>query len=299
MFWRVDSMKGLIKYIVKVFRRLIPDKLYIQRRYYKRFHKKCNLDNPVTYNEKLQWLKLYNRKQEYTKMVDKYDVKQYVSKLIGSEYIIPTLGVWDRFDDIDFDKLPNQFVLKCTHDSGGVIIVKDKKTFDKERARKKINSSMRFNYYWNGREWPYKNIKPRIIAEQYMVDDSGYELKDYKFFCFNGTPKCMLIATDRTDVNKETRFDYFDMDFNFLPFEWVYKNSHKKLVKPLAFDEMKEIAKTLSINIPHVRVDLYEVKGKVYFGELTFFHQGGMAPFKPQKWDVKLGEWIELPIEKN
>ena len=257
--------------------------------------KRLDIENPQTYNEKLQWLKLYDRKPIYTLMVDKYEVKKYVANIIGEEYIIPTLGVWDRFDDIDFSRLPNQFVLKCTHDSGGLVICKDKSQFDISAAKKKINKCLKHNYYYFNREWPYKNVKPRIIAEQYMVDESGYELKDYKFFCFNGIPKAMFIATDRSDPNEDTKFDFFDMDFNHLPFTNGHPNAKHEIAKPSKFCDMKTLAARLSRDMPQIRVDLYNINGKIYFGELTFFHWSGMVPFVPEEWDYKFGEWLQLP----
>lgn len=271
------------------------DKEYLERKYRAIFHKKLDLDNPSTFNEKLQWLKLYDRKPEYTTMVDKYAAKKYVADRIGEEHIIPTLGVWDKFDDIDFDALPNQFVLKCTHDSGGLVIVKDKATFDKKAAKKKIEKSLKTDYYLSGREWPYKNVPRRIIAEKYMVDESGYELKDYKFFAFDGFAKAMFIATDRQTEGEETKFDFYDMDFNHLPFTNGHPNATTEIRRPQSFNEMKELAEKLSEGIPEVRVDFYDINGQVYFGELTLFHWSGMVPFKPEEWDKRFGEWIKLP----
>lgn len=273
--------------------RVLPDSLYIQIYYFMRFKRLCNLNNPKTYNEKLQWLKLNDKNPDYINMVDKYEVKEYVRKIIGEEYIIPTLGVWENFDEIDFEKLPNKFVLKCTHDSEGLVIVKDKNQLDIDSAREKINTALKYNFYYIGREWPYKNIKPRIIAEQYMEDDVYGELRDYKFFCFNGEPKAMFIATDRGEGT--TKFDYYDLDFNHLDIVQHYPNSSKKIDKPLQFDKMLEISEILSKNMPHVRVDFYEVNGKLYFGELTFYHFSGFMPFTPCKWDDIFGSWIELP----
>ena len=270
----------------------LPDKVYIELYYLAQFKHFCNLKDPRTYNEKINWLKLNDRNPEYTKMVDKYEAKKYVEDIIGKEYIIPTLGIWNNFDDIDFDKLPNQFVLKCTHDSEGVVIVKDKSKFDKNQARKKINKSLKCNFYYIGREWPYKNIQPRIIAEEYMEDDKYKELRDYKFFCFNGVPKAMFVASDR-GIGK-TKFDYYDMNFNNLNIIQHYPNSMNKIEKPKNFDKMIELAKILSKNLIHVRVDFYEVNGKVYFGELTFYHFSGFQPFIPSKWDYKFGEWLEI-----
>lgn len=254
--------------------------------------KRLNLKNPQTFNEKLQWLKLYDRNPEYTKMVDKYEVRKYISDKIGEEYLIPLLGVWDSFDEIDFDKLPDQFVLKCTHDSGGLVICRDKSKLDINKARKTINKCLKKNFYKFTREWPYKNVKPRIIAEKFMVDESGTELKDYKFFCFDGTVKALFIATDRP---YDTKFDFFDSDFNHLDIRHGHPNSNRELSKPKGFDEMIKLSQILSKGMAHVRVDLYDINGKIYFGELTFFHHGGLVPFDPPKWDEIFGEWLTLP----
>ena len=187
---------------------IIPDRLYLKWLFRLKMGKKLDLDNPRTFSEKLQWLKLYNRKPEYTQMVDKYEAKRYVAGIIGEEYIIPTLGVWDRVEDINFDQLPNQFVLKCTHDSGGIVICSDKSKLDINAAKKKLKRSLTRDFYAQNREWPYKNVKRRIIGEEYMVDESGYELKDYKWFCYNGEPKALFIATDRGLEGEETKFDF-------------------------------------------------------------------------------------------
>lgn len=252
-----------------------------------------NLDNPHTYNEKLQWIKLFDRNPLYTTLVDKAAVKEYVTSIIGEEYIIPTLGIWKRFDDINFDELPNQFVLKCTHDSGGLVICKDKKNLNLQQARQKINKSLDTNYYLIGREWPYKNVPRQIIAETYMEDSNTHELRDYKFFCFDGTPKALFIATDRQN-RKEPYFDFFDMDFKHLPMKHGHPNAPSIPEKPVCFELMKELSAKLSKGLKEVRVDLYEVDGKVYFGELTFFHHAGMVPFEPVEWDRIFGDWIVL-----
>ena len=271
----------------------ISDKLYLKMVYRIKIGKKLNLDNPQTYNEKLQWIKLYDRNPEYTQMVDKCEAKKYVASIIGEEYIIPTLGVWNNANNIDFDALPNQFVLKCTHDSGGLVICKDKTKLNKNAAVNKLNSCLKHNFFWGMREWPYKNVKPRIIAEQFMVDDSG-ELRDYKFFCFDGEVKALFIASDRTK-NVETKFDFFDENYNHLPITNGHPNAEVLPEKPKCFEEMKIIASNLSKGIPHVRVDLYEVNGRVYFGEMTYSHWGGMTPFDPEEWDYTFGSWINLP----
>ena len=199
--------------------------------------KKLNLKDPKTFNEKLQWLKLYDRNPKYTQMVDKHEVKNYVASRIGSEYIIPTLGVWDKFEDIDFDSLPNQFVLKCTHDSGGLVICKNKSDLDIDATKRKINKCLKKNYYWHGREWPYKNLRPRIIAEQYMEDTSTKELRDYKFFCFDGEVKALFIASDRQVKGEETKFDFFDMEYNHLPFTNGHPNARVMPEKPKGFEK--------------------------------------------------------------
>ena len=287
-----------LKSILKKCSNILTDKAYIKLEYFRRLHKFPNLKNPKTFNEKLQWLKLYDRKPIYTTMVDKYEAKKYVADIIGEEYIIPTIGAWDKFEDIDFDALPDQFVLKCTHDSGGLAICRDKSKFDIKKARNKINKSLKRNYYWANREWPYKDVKPRIIAEKYMVDESGYELKDYKFFCFNGEMKLLFVAKDRGLETEETKFDFFDEDFNHLPLTNGHPNSEPPYFKPDNFDEMKELAEKLSENIPQLRVDFYNINGKIYFGELTFFHWSGLMPFDPPEWDLKIGEFIKLPEKK-
>jgi len=273
------------------------DEKYLKYKFKLVFGKELNLKNPQTFSEKLQWLKIYDRKPIYTTMVDKYEAKKYVADIIGKEYIIPTLGVWNKFEDIDFDKLPSQFVLKCTHDSGGLVICRDKSKFDYKFAKKKINKSLKRNYFWQGREWPYKNVKPRIIAEKYMIDNKTQELRDYKFFCFNGEPKMLFIASDRQNPKEETKFDFYDIDFNHLPFINGHPNSNKHIDKPETFDEMVRLAAILSKDIPHVRVDFYEIAGKLYFGELTFSHWSGFMPFQPPEWDKIIGDWLILPSE--
>ena len=272
----------------------INDETYLKLCYRGVFSKKLNLENPQTFNEKLQWLKLYDRKPEYTTMVDKYAVKKYVADKIGEEYIIPTLGVWNNFDDIDFDKLPNQFVLKCTHDSGGLVICKDKSKLDIKAAREKINKSLKRNFYYLGREWPYKDVPPRIIAEKYMENRDTKDLRDYKFFCFDGVPQVLFIATDRQSEGEETKFDFFDMDFKHLDLINGHPNSNISIDCPNNFDKMKYLARILSKGIPQLRVDFYEINGRTYFSELTFSHWSGMVPFEPEEWDYKLGQWIKL-----
>lgn len=281
----------------RVFSRFIHDeRLYIKLDYLSGMKHFPDLDNPKTFNEKLQWLKLHDKHDEYTLLVDKYEVKKYVEKVLGNKFIIPTIGVWDKFDDIDFEQLPNQFVLKTTHDSGGVVVVKDKAKLDYKSAKKKLEKSLSRNYYYEHREYPYKNVKPRIIAEKFMVDESGTELKDYKFFCFNGEVKFLFVATDRPF---DTRFDFFDVEFKHLPFRQGHPWAKKGIKKPENFEEMKRIASILSKNISHVRVDLYNINGQIYFGEMTFFHFAANTPFEPACWDEKIGKYLKLPCEKD
>lgn len=277
----------------------MSDERYLKLMFKDRMGYKLNLKNPKTFNEKLQWLKIHNRRPEYTKMVDKYEAKLYVAEKLGEEYIIPSLGVWDKFDDIDFDGLPDKFVLKCTHDSGGLVVCRDKSKLDKEAAREKIERSLKRNYYWHSREWPYKDVKPRIIAEKYMEDSVTQELRDYKFFCFNGEMKVMFIASERYNETTETRFDFFDREFQHLNFRNGHPNADVLPAKPEKFEEMCVLAEKLSGDIPLLRVDFYEVDGEIYFGELTFSHWGGMMPFEPKEWDEKLGSWIKLPDKEN
>ena len=276
---------------------ILPDDLYLKVRFRQRVGYWPNFRHPRTYNEKLQWLKLNDRHPEYTKLVDKVTAKDYVAARIGANYIIPTLGVWDSIDEIDWDALPNQFVIKVTSDSGGIVVCKDKSQLDKEKAKAKLRHGWGKNYYQYNKEYPYKDVKPRIIAEQYMEDESGYELKDYKFFCFDGEPKLLFVATDRGKKDEDTKFDFYDIEFNHLPFLNGHPNARVAPTKPENYEEMIEIAKKLSRGMCHVRVDLYNVRGKIYFGELTFFHWSGMTPFEPQEWDYRLGELIKLPAK--
>lgn len=279
--------------------KFIPDKPYLKIMYWVNMGKRLDLIHPSTYNEKLQWLKLYYRRDICTRLVDKYEVKKYVSEIIGTEYVVPNYGVWDKFDDIDFSKLPNQFVLKCTHDCGGLVICKNKENLDIAKAKAKIEKCLKKNFYWMGREWPYKNVKPRIIAEEYLEDSTTQELRDYKFFTFNGKVRAMFIASDRQNPNTDTKFDFYDRDFCHLPFTNGHPNSENPIKKPVTFNLMTNLAEQLSKDFPHVRVDFYEVDGKVYFGEMTFSHWSGFQPFKPEKWDQKFGEWLHLPEKKG
>lgn len=286
--------------IISNFFRWLPDATYLKLLYRFKMGHRLNLKNPQTFTEKLQWLKLYNRKPEYTKMVDKYAVKEYVTKIIGEEYIIPTLGVWDKPEDIDWDSLPNQFVLKTTHGGGGggVVICKDKTTFDKASAIAKLKESMASDIYSGLREWPYKNVPKRIIVEKFMTPEKSpapNDLPDYKFFCFNGEPKCCQVIRDRH--TKET-IDFYDMDWNHMPFVGlnpVARNGLTPVIRPGNLDEMKEICRKLADSQSFVRVDLYVIDDKSYFGELTLYPASGMGVFTPSEWNGKLGDWLTLP----
>lgn len=280
--------------MVETFSFLLPDKLYIKLLYRYKMGRLLDLYNPHRFTEKLQWLKLYNRNPLYTKLVDKEAVKDYVSKKIGDDYIIPTLGVWNSFDDINFDELPNKFVLKTTNGGGsiGVVICKDKDKLNKTKAKQNIELGLKLNLYRKLREWPYKGVKPRIIAEQMLEDASG-DLHDYKFYCFNGDPKFLLVSSDRfTNHN----FNYFDLNFNKMNITSAMGAQSSTLPeKPGTLDEMKEIAKKLCQGIPHVRIDLYSCNGHVYFGEMTFFDSSGYDNFSSDEWDLKVGSWLHLP----
>lgn len=275
------------------------DELYVKMRYSYCIGKRLNLKKPETFSEKLQWLKLYNRRPEYTIMVDKYAVKEYVANKIGKEFIIPTIGVWNKPNEIDWDLLPNQFVLKTTHDSGGIVICRDKSKLDRNAAIKKLEYAITHDNYSITREWPYKNVPRRVIAEKYVESNpESHDLPDYKFFCFNGVVKALFIATGRNIPGEKVKFDYFDADFNHLPLRQSHNNAETMPSKPRKFELMKMIASKLSEGIPHVRVDLYEVGESVLFGELTFFHYSGTVRFHPEKWDKIFGDMLTLPSEK-
>lgn len=279
--------------IVKKILKLLPDKIYLQLMYFKHFKKFINFNNPKSFNEKIQWLKLNYRNVKFTDMADKYKVKQYISKMIGDEYVIPTLGVWDTPEKIEFNKLPEKFVLKCNNDSGGIVICKDKKNLNIEETKKFLRTRLNNNGFWYGREWPYKNIKPCIIAEKYMENDGQNELVDYKFFCFNGEPKMVLVCSERFS-SKNMCETYFDENWNLLN---IVEDNHridKEQRIPQNFEKMKMISKKLSRGMPFVRIDFYEIMDKLYFGEITFFPASGLEKFKPKEWNYILGDMINI-----
>lgn len=276
----------------------VSDERFLKQLYFERMHCTLDLENPKSFNEKLQWLKLHDCNPEYTRMVDKCEAKRYVAERIGEEYIIPTLGVWNCFDEIDFDKLPEQFVLKCTHDSGGNVIVRDKHTLDLKQARKKISKTLARNYYWAGREWPYKNVKPRVLAEQYMQNENERELTDYKFYCFNGEPK-FLYTSVGLENHETARISFLTCDWQFAPYERSdYRGFEALPPKPQNFEKMLDIASVLSAGIPFLRVDLYEINGRVYFSELTFSPCSGFIPFRNPEHDLEIGSMLVLPEHK-
>ena len=281
----VNNDHGFYKYMAdeEVLKRLFKAQLGVD----------LSLEHPCNFNEKLQWLKLHDRNPEYTIMVDKYAAKKWVAERIGKEHIIPTLGVWEHFDDIDFDALPDQFVLKCTHDSGGLVIVKDKGKLDKTSAKHKIEKCLKRNYYWLGREWPYKSVPPRIIAEKYMIDESGVDLKDYKIFNFSGEPKLIQVDYDRFVEHKR---NLYTTDWQYIEATIKYPtNPNHQIDRPKQLEKMLELARVLSTGVPHVRTDFYCIDNQVYFGEMTFYHGSGFEKFSPEILGEEMGKWIKLP----
>lgn len=282
------------------FLNFINDKLYLKIIYYFFMNKQLNFSNVLTLNEKIQWLKIYDRKEKYIDLVDKYIVKKYIKKWIGEEYVIPTLGVWKNFDDIDFNKLPNKFVLKCTHDSGSYIICRDKNHFNLKKARSKILNKLSHNYFWVGREWAYKNIEPKIIAEEFIEDEDNESkgVTDYKFYCFNGVAFYVLVCFDRDTEN--TKFYFFDRNWNLKRYNKFGKNAPKDftLSKPKNINKMFDIAGILAqkSEASFVRVDLYNVNGKIYFGELTFYPNCGLDRNRLPETDLYFGGLVKLPL---
>lgn len=276
----------------------LPDKWAVSIKYRNHFYRKLDLKKPQTFNEKLQWLKLYDRRPEYTRMVDKCLAKEYVASIIGEEYIIPTLGVWKSFDEIDFDALPDQFVLKCNHGSGDAVICKDKKTLDIAAARKKLTAALEQDYYLVSREWPYKNVDRVILAEQYLEDAETHDARDYKFFCFGGEVKCFKVDLDRF-VGRHA--NWYDRDGKILPYgtkgaEPLYD---REVILPSKLNKIIELAEKLSSGYPFMRVDFYYIDGKIYSGELTFYPASGLTPFTDMEWDRIMGQWLKLPETKR
>jgi len=270
----------------------MDDELYIRCLYRFYLNGEIDLEKPVTFNEKLNWLKLHDRREIYTKMVDKYAAKEFVGDIIGMEHIIPAIGIWDDVDSIPFDTFPKKFVIKCTHDSGSVVVVNDRDKFDREKVKADYRERLKQNYFYPYREWPYKDVKPRILAEKYMETLNGEPLVVYKLFCFNGLPKIAQIIQNDKFPNES--IDYVDMDFCLMDIRQNFPNSKNHLNPPDTWEEMKEFASKLSEGIPFIRVDFYEIEHKLYFSEFTFYSDAGMVAFEPEKWDKILGDWISL-----
>ena len=272
----------------------LPDKTAVKIKYQNHFLHKLDLNNPTTFNQKLQWLKLYDRKPKYTTMVDKLAAKKFVADKIGEEYIIPTLGAWDSFDKIDSEKLPNQFVMKCTHSSGDAVICKDKNQFDENAAKKKLDNSLRTDYYLISREWPYKNVPRKIIAEMYLEDSATHEARDYKFFCFNGIVKCFKVDFDRFNNH---RANWYFCNGDIIPYgeKICLPDYDAKIVLPKQIPIMITLAERLSKDIPFLRVDFYCIDNHIYVGELTFYPASGLLEFTDVAWDRQMGDWLTLP----
>ena len=273
--------------------KFIPDELYVRICYRILMGKRLELDPPRTFNEKLQWLKLHDRRPEQTRWVDKYEVRKFVADLVGEEHLFPLLGVWDRAEDVDWAKLPDRFVLKCTHDSGGTVICPDKRRFAARAARRKLAACLKQNYYWAGREWAYKCVRPRIIAEPLRVDDSGTELKDYKFFCFDGEPRLIQVDFDRFSGHKR---NLYDLDWRYQPFQILFPTDPGRVIpRPDNLDEILAFVRKITPKVPFMRTDLYLIGKRIYFGEFTLHHGGGAEKFTPETYDETLGTWIRLP----
>jgi len=289
----INHPKVILIKLLQFISPLLNDRIYLKLIFRLKAGYRLNLKQPTTYNEKLQWLKLYYKSDLLPKLVDKFEYKLYVANLIGQDFVPKNYGIWDSFDQIDFSKLPDKFVLKTTHDQGGVILCLNKKKLDIETAKKKLNHHIKRNIFYLYREWPYKTVPPRIIAEELLVNENGDDLRDYKFYCFHGEPKVMYVSSKQKEG--KGMLDFFDMDFNYLDIRRPgYNRVGNKLERPKNFETMISLAKLLAGNEPHVRIDFYDVNGKIYVGEYTLFQGGGMMPFIPKKWDYILGGWINL-----
>ena len=283
------------------------DEKYLIKKYELLMHTPLHLHPPVSFNEKLQWLKLYDRKPEYSIFVDKYRVREYIQGVLGEEYLIPLIAVYDNPDQIDFDVLPEQFVLKCNHNSGlGACICRDKRKLDCESVRKQLWKGYKENYYLVNREWPYKDVPRKIICEKYMTvdkaaDESGQPkgLIDYKFYCFNGEPRYLYVSQG-LENHATARMSFLTLDWQFADFG---RDDYMPLLelpqKPVHLEEMIQIARRLSRGTTFLRVDLYEINERIFFGELTFSPCAGMMPFNPPEADVRVGKELILPFENE
>ncbi|MEO1814639.1 MAG: ATP-grasp fold amidoligase family protein [Acetobacterium sp.] len=301
IFKWIKNPKHAVRFMLRLrISRLIPDEKFLKLKYKYLIGKNLNLNNPRSFNEKLQWLKLHDRKPEYTKFADKYEVREHIRKTIGAEYLIPLKGVYDSVDEINWDDLPKSFVLKCTHGSSSNIICVDKEALNVDKAKKSLKKWMKKNWYWFGREWQYKNIKPRILCESFIVDESGIELKDYKFMCFGGKVKCTFVCMNRNTKNGQVlNIDIYDTDWKLMPFKRYAPNSGRLTPRPRDYDKMVYLAEILAADTAFIRVDFYETNEQLYFGELTLHPQSGFGKFSPESYDYLLGSWINLPNKAN
>jgi hypothetical protein len=285
---------GVIKDIISSLLKFLPDYLYVQLYYFAKAKKIGNFKKPKTFNEKINWRKLYDHNPLYTKLSDKYAVREYIAEKIGEEHLVPLLGVYNSVDEIDFNILPNQFVLKCTHDCASVIICKDKQNFDFKQAKSKLSKCLKKNFYWRTREWQYKDIEPKIIAEQYLVDESKIELKDYKIYCFRDKIACIEVMFNRFS-SVGLKINIYDTDWNLLPLQIKCPNDpNVKIEKPEELEKMLFIAKILANDFSFVRVDFYVANNKIYFGEMTFTPGGTFNKFTPSKYDRIFGDMWKI-----
>ncbi len=296
MDYKSISAGRILCYIFKLplLRAVITDKGYLKLQYRVKMGGRLRLAKPRTFNEKMQWLKLNERKPLMSVLVDKYEARKYIKKVLGSEYLIPIYGCWERFEDIDFSKLPNSFVLKCTSGSGDNIVCRNKSMLNMKKAKKVMDKALKKNYYWGTREWPYKNVKPRIIAEKYIdtIDEAG--LIDYKFYCFNGKPELLYVSQGLED-HSTAKISFLNLDYTKANFRRSdYQDFDILPPKPHNYDKMLEIAGILSKGWKFVRIDLYEINDKVYFSEITFYPCGGYMPFEPEEYDMKIGKLLQI-----
>ena len=278
--------------LLKATSKYFSDETYIRLKYKLMFGKEINLNNPRTFNEKLNWLKLNYRNPMMTVMADKYWAKQWVAKKIGQQYVVPCYGHWETVEKIEFDKLPERCFLKSNQDSGGGMLIDKSKGIDMNAVRERFSSKaiQKKNWYWSSREWGYKHIEPCILAEEYLDEGTGHELHDYKFWCFNGQPIYMYV----TNKGKVVKENFYDMDFNPVNINHGFERTVPEYQKPGNFEKMKELATAMSEGIPFVRIDFFNVNEHLYFGECTFYDWAGFKPFEEEEWDGKLGELLDL-----
>lgn len=279
--------------------KFIPDKMYLKLVYRANLDKKLNLDQPITFTEKIQWLKLYDRNPEYIKLVDKYLVREHIEKLIGSKYLVPLIGIYNNIDEIELSKLPNQFVLKCTHDSGSVVICKDKSNFDWIATKKKLTRCLKRNYYYTGREWPYKFVKPRIVCERFMTEGLNEVPKDYKVYCFHGEPKLIFILRDKYKKGVRKSGTVYTTQWEALPcvLDNHYELNMVEEQKPECLEELLSICRKLCEGFCQVRIDFYIINETIYFSEITLSTSSGLVPIIPNSYDVILGSYLQLPMK--